>query len=207
MAARVPGAARARVGMSALTACSDAATRSYQPPRRAIQPASVEPVERQRELAERRGRCAAPVVECRTAPSRGRRARPRRLGSAGTRRTRRDEVWRSTRPSTASTSAAVATHVAPSRRSVVACPRDAGLRTEPGTAITGTPRVAASVAVCSAPPCSCDSTTTTTSASAAMMRLRAGKCHPTGAAPSGYSVSTSTASRATRPTAAALRRG
>ena len=53
-------------------------------------------------------------------------------------------------------------------------PSDAGLRTDPGTAMTGTPRDPASETVSNEPPRTRDSTTTTASASAAMMRLRAG---------------------------------
>ena len=53
-------------------------------------------------------------------------------------------------------------------------PTDDGLRTEPGTAMTGMSRSAASFTVSSEPPAAWDSTTTTRCDSAAMMRLRAG---------------------------------
>ena len=70
-------------------------------------------------------------------------------------------------------------------------PSDAGLRTEPGTAMTGTPRCCASETVSNDPPRTLDSTTTTTSASAARMRLRAGKRWAAGRVPGGPSLQSS----------------
>ena len=67
-------------------------------------------------------------------------------------------------------------------------PTDDGLRTEPGTAMTGMSRSAASFTVSSEPPAAWDSTTTTRCDSAAMMRLRAGNRHASGRAPSGASL-------------------
>ena len=61
----------------------------------------------------------------------------------------------------------------PSRRSSFT-PSEARLVVWPGTAMTGTPRSAAAVAVISEPPRSRDSTTTTISDSPAMIRLRSG---------------------------------
>jgi hypothetical protein len=66
---------------------------------------------------------------------------------------------------------------------------ETGLRTDPGTAITGRSRAMAASTVCRDPPFSADSTTTTTSAKAAMTRLRTGNLHGSGLAPIGASLS------------------
>ena len=79
------------------------------------------------------------------------------------------------------------TGAAPSRMSALV-PSAARLAALPGTAITGTPRSAASVAVMSEPPRSRDSTTTTISDSAATIRLRSGNRNGSGRVPGGISV-------------------
>ena len=103
-------------------------------------------------------------------------------------------------PTATSTSDASRTTKQPSARSAFV-PADAGLRTDPGTAPTVTPRVVAAWTVWSDPPRTWHSTTTSTSERAAMMRFRRGKRHARSAEPIGDSESTApaVATRRQRP--------
>ena len=127
---------------------------------------------------------------------------PPTVGTGPDGSTGRPPRTRASAVSTSSTSR-IGVHPSTSRPLV---PREAELRTEPGTAPTGTPRRAAASTVWNEPPRPWHSTTTTTSARAAMMRLRAGKTRGRGGVPSAASDSTAPR-RATSCQSAALALG